>query len=168
MIRAVACVALVALAAAAAGQALDSRSAPLARQLASVLAARQLDAIAAPDPAAPDRFVGALLIPNVQLLVVAGRFPSPDAVRAQIAAHQYKDVYLELTGGSAPDSRVFFQDLKADGLHPAPGGGVDVMYEHVDKQTIFDGKPDKARFTAADEEYSRLLALLVAQASAAS
>src|SRR4051794_34594044 len=126
----------------------DSHSAPLARQLAQILASRHLEAIAAADPTAPDRFVGALLFPDVQLLVVAGRLAPPDAARAQLAARQYKDVYLALTASSAPDSRVFFQDLKADGLHADAGEGVDVMYEHVTKQTIFDGKPDKARFTA--------------------
>jgi len=145
----------------------DSQSAPLARHLAAVLTARHLDAIAASDPGAPDRFVGALFFPDVQLLVVAGRYAAPDALRAQIAAHQYKDVYLALTSGSAPDTRLFFQDLKADGLHAAADGGVDVMYEHVDKQNVFDGKADRARFDAADAEYSRLLSLLLNEAEGA-
>jgi hypothetical protein len=165
MIR-IACSLLVAAYAVfAAAQTADSRSGPLARRLADVLTRGHLEAIAAVDPSVPDRFVAALLFPDVQLLVVAGRYPAADALRAQLAARQYKDVYLELTGGSARDSRIFFQDLKADGLHPDSGGDVDVMYEHVDKQTILDGKPDKARFNAADQEYARLLTLLVNEAS---
>jgi hypothetical protein len=143
----------------------DSRSAPLARRLATVLAEQHLDAIAAADPTTPDRFIGALIFPDIQLLVVAGQYAAPDSLRAQIAQRHYKDVYLALTGGSTPSTRVFFQDLKADGLHAIAGSGVDIMYEHVDKQTVFDGKPDAARFAAADEEYSRLLSLLVTQAS---
>jgi len=145
----------------------ESQSAALARRLATALHDQQLEAIAAADPKAADRFIAALIFPGVQLLVVAGQYAAPDSLRNQIAAHQYKDVYLALTGGSAPESRVFFQDLKADGLHASADDGVDVMYEHVDKQTVFDGKPDRARFAAADAEYSRLLSLLLQQASTA-
>lgn len=149
----------------AAGQG-DSQSSAVARRLAAVLAEQHVDAIAAADPRATDRFVGGLIFPGVQLLVVSGQYAAPEAMRTKIAARQYKDVYLELVGSSAPDTRVFFQDLKADGLHPTADGGVDIMYEHVDKQTVFNGKPDRARFAVADAEYSRLLSLLLDQASA--
>jgi len=167
MQRAAVMLAVMALAGTVPGAGADgSKSAPIAHRLATVLAERHLDAIAAADPSSPDRFVAALLYPDVQLLVVGGRYAAPEAMRAQIAAHQYKDVYLALIGSSAPESRLFFQDLKADGLHAEAGGGVDVMYEHVDKQTVFDGKPDPKRFDVADAEYSRLLSLLVTEASA--
>ena len=143
MQRAAVMLAVMALAGTVPGAGADgSKSAPIAHRLATVLAERHLDAIAAADPSSPDRFVAALLYPDVQLLVVGGRYAAPEAMRAQIAAHQDKDVYLALIGSSAPESRLFFQDLKADGLHAEAGGGVDVMYEHVDKQTVFDGKPD--------------------------
>ena len=137
MIRIGSCLLFVALAFAPAAPPADSHSAPLARQLAQILGGRHLEAIAAADPAAPDRFVGALLFPNVQLLVVAGRLAPPDAIRAQLTTRQYKDVYLALTGSSAPDSRVFFQDLNADGLHAAAGEGVDVMYRAGDQADDF-------------------------------
>ena len=53
-----------------------------------------------------------------------------------------------------------------------PGAAVDVMYERVVNQTIFDGNPAKQKlsqaayaekFAAADANYSRLLDLLIAE-----
>ena len=162
---------LVAIAVTTAGPGLaqpaGSRSAPLAQHLAAALAERHLEAIAAADPSAPDRFVGALIFPGVQLLVVAGQYAAPDAIRSQIAAREYKDVYLALAGASVPASRLFIQDLKADGLHPSAAAGVDVIYEHVDKQTVFDGKPARTAFDKADAEYSRLLSLLLNEVTSA-
>src|SRR5207237_4059780 len=45
----------------------DSKSAPLARQLAAALDAGKLDSIAAADPSAPDAFVAALSFPGLQI-----------------------------------------------------------------------------------------------------
>ena len=50
----------------------ESKSAPLAKQLAAALDAAKLDCVAAKDPSAPDVFVAALYFPGVQLLVVSG------------------------------------------------------------------------------------------------
>ena len=50
----------------------DARSAPGARELAEVLAAKKLDAIAARDPGAPNAFVAALHFPG-QLMVISAQ-----------------------------------------------------------------------------------------------
>ena len=90
----------------------------------------------------------------------------------ELTKRQYNDLYGVLQQASIQDSRVFFQDLKADGLHAKPGVAVDVMYERVVNQTIFDGAPEKrkmteaaylAKFRSADALYSRLLTLLIAE-----
>ena len=60
-----------------AASAQESKSAPLAKQLAAALDAAKLDSIAAKDPAAPDVFVAALYFPGMQLLVVSGKYSVP-------------------------------------------------------------------------------------------
>ena len=47
----------------------ERQSSALVGDLASLMTARQLDAVAAQDPESPDRFVAALLMPGVQLLL---------------------------------------------------------------------------------------------------
>ena len=57
----------------------------LATELDSLLTARGLDAIAAADLQAPDRFVAALAFPKAQLLVVDAVYPAPALMRQEIA-----------------------------------------------------------------------------------
>ena len=145
------------------------RSTALAKQLVTLMAERQLESIAAPDPETPDRFVAAMAYPNVQLLVMAARYPSPDYLRAQLEQRRYGDVYSALQQG-VPESKVFFQDLGCDGLPADKDQIPDVMYERGDVQTIFDGTGQKPKMSRdayqqklqdADAQYSRLLTVLI-------
>lgn len=150
----------------------DSQSEPLARQLVTLLSDRKLSAIAARDPMVQDRFVAALVYPDVQLLVVAARYAAPSLLQSDLLKRQYAQIYAALQQAAIQESKVFFQDLNADGLHADPEATVDVMYERAVKQTIFDGQPAKHRmsreayvqaFKAADAVYSGLLRLLIAE-----
>jgi hypothetical protein len=154
----------------AAAGAEPARSTGLAVELTELLTARGLDAIATVDPEAPDRFVAALAFPKVQLLVVGSTYPVPAWMLQQIAAKQYRDAYIALQQTNVADGKVFFQDLGGDGLRGVKGDGIDVLYENVVKQTVFDGAPEKHNLTksaydqklaAADTVYSRLLTLLI-------
>ena len=149
----------------------ESHSAPLARELAALLTQRVLDSYAVRSPDAPDEFIAALFFPNVQLLVVSARPSAPAAVDAQLANRQYGDVCAMLHQASIPETKIFFQDMNADGLQARPSGQVDIQYERVVAQTIFDGAPSKhqmtdsqyaEKFAAADARYTRLLAALLA------
>ncbi len=146
-------------------------STSLASQLAGVMGERKLQAIAAQDPSDPERYVAALFFPGVQLLVVAGKPTAPDALRADLDAAQYANVYSALHGAVVPDSKLFVQDLNADGLRAHEKDAVDIVYDRVVNQLIFDGAPRKRRltdeqydtqFSSADAQYSRLLAVLIA------
>jgi hypothetical protein len=168
---AVALVPLLMLAPVVAAQ--ESQSAPLAKQLMAAMTTKGLDAIAARDPAAPDRFVAALAFPGSQLLVVSAPYPAPASLDAYLTQHQYRDVYSALQQASIKDGKVFIQDLGCDGLQPGTDGSVDIMYEHVTAQTIFDGNWKKqhlsesayqTRFHDADTAYSRMLTALVSAA----
>jgi hypothetical protein len=155
---------------AAEGQELQSRR--TAGELTALLQQQHLNAVAAKDPTAPDRYVAALFFPDVQLLVVSARYPAPALLQQQLDQKQYQEVYAALQGAGIPDSKRFVQDLKADGLHAKPADAVDIVYEHVTDQMIFDGNPGGHKMTekayteklvSTDAEYSRVLALLVDQ-----
>jgi hypothetical protein len=149
----------------------ESHSAPLARELAALLMQRTLGSYAMENPDSPDEFIAALFFPNAQLLVVSARPTAPAVVDAQLANKQYDDVYAMLHQASIRETKVFFQDMNADGLQARPAGQVDVQYEQVVNRTIFDAALSThqltdseyaEKFAAADARYSRLLAALVA------
>jgi hypothetical protein len=152
----------------------ESASAAAARELVAVLNAFEPESLAASDPAQPDTFVAALHIPDSQLLVVRQHHPAAEALRQRIALSRFRDVYLDLQGLPTATGRFFVQDAGADGILDARGGGgVDVLYEDGERQTLFNGDPGGQHLTraayaeklsAADAEYARLLMLLVAVA----
>lgn len=148
----------------------DSHSAERVRSLTAVMSTHQQTAIAAKDPDTGE-FVAALFFSGVQLLVVSARSPAAALLDEQIAAKKFQDVYVALQDPSVRSSRLFFQDLGADGLH-ADGKTVDVLYEQG-QQFLFDGQPQKHRlseqayrekFGTADARYARMVDLLLIQA----
>ncbi len=166
-----AAVALLLLPSAAFAQ--ESKSAPLAKQLAAALDAAKLDCIAAKDPAAPDIFVAALYFPGVQLLVVSGKYSVPQLLIERLAKKEYRDTYLDLNGAAVPASKVFLEDPGADGIRPKreENQAFD-SYEADGKRTMFnsDWKAQKISeqdymkaFSAADERYTQILTALIAQ-----
>lgn len=150
----------------------ESKSGPLARQLAQLLDATKLDSIAAADPATGG-FVAALYIPGTQLLVVSGKFSSPLGADERIKNKQYRDLYMDLQGAALPGTRMFAADVSCDGFTiKSNGGGAADTWDVADKSVLFDGHK-KAKmseedytktYTEADEQYARILALLLAQA----
>lgn len=163
-----ACVLLLTIPAAAA----DSRSEPLAKELATLLQQQKLDVIAAADPADDKRFVAALFFPG-QLLVVAGHYAAPSLLAQEVSQKQYREVYTALQGAADAESKVFIQDMGADGLQADAAASVDVMYERGVDQTFFDGKPQQhkmskavydKKFAEADASYAAMLTLLIKQA----
>jgi hypothetical protein len=141
------------------------------RRLTAVMSTHQQTAIAAKNPDTGE-FVAALFFPDVQLLVVSARSTASAFLDEQIAAKNFQDVYAALQDASLRNSRVFFQDLGADGLHADGGNSVDVFYDRG-QQLLFDGQPRKHKlseqvyrdkFGAADARYARMVDLLLAQA----
>ena len=163
--------ALLALSAAVPASAQDSKSAPLARQLAAALDAAKLDSIAAQEPEGADAFAAALYFPNMQLLVVAGKYSVPQLLTTRLAAKEYRDVYLDLNG--AATAKIFIEDPGADGLKPKRESNQPFdQAEMAGKRTMFDGdwKAQKLSeqdytkmFSAADDRYAQILTALLAQ-----
>jgi hypothetical protein len=109
-----------------------------------------------------------LFFPKSQLLVVSARYSAPSLLEEKLAKRQYRDIYDDLHGAAVQESKIFFQDLGADGLHADEDQAVDVLYERGVAQTIFDGRKHRQagsshaeKFGKADTQYKRLLSLLI-------
>jgi hypothetical protein len=150
-----------------------SKSAPLAAELAKLLEAGKLDAIAAKQESEPDRFVAALYFPG-QLLVVSARYMVPPLLVAQMEKKNYRDVYVDLNGAQIPETKIFIDDVGADGLAVEKDAGAD-SYERGSKiRWIFNGQwrqqkfasedEYKKNFETADAQYAEILAALIEQA----
>ena len=158
---------------AAAASAQDSKSAALAKQLASALDAAKLESVAAADPATPGTFVAALYFANVQLLVVSAKYSAPQLLTDKIGKKDYRDVYIDLNSASMPDSKVFVEDIGADGLKAKreenqPFDSIDLAGKHTSFNS--DWKAQKLSeqdymkaFSTADDQYSKMLTALLAQ-----
>ena len=146
----------------------SGRSADTAGQLVAAMQAKNLDAFAAEDPRQPGRFVAAMLVPEVQLLVVAAETTAPEYLRAQLAQRDYREAYVTLHSAAVPATKVFFQDMGCNGLRDGDSS-VDILYERAATQTVFDGdwKAQKLSKTGyqeklqqADGLYAEALAVL--------
>ena len=162
---------LISLGVAAAPLERTLRSGPLAKELGAALQQRGLDAVAARDPDEPDRYVAALFYPNAQLLVISARYAAPPLLEEKLSQKQYRDIYLDLGGAAIPDSSVLVHDVSADGLCDSRDKRADILYEgNVTSMFDADWKSHNRseheylqRLFNADERYSRMLELLLAE-----
>ncbi|HEX3701891.1 MAG TPA: hypothetical protein VHU82_01080 [Vicinamibacterales bacterium] len=158
---------------AAAASAQEPKSAALAKQLAAALDAGNLDSIAAKDPSNPDTFIGVLYFKGVQLLAVSAKYSAPALLVDKLSKKDYKNIYIDLNSASMPDTKVFIEDLGADGLKAKHDDNTPFdTYEAAGKRTAFDGDWKKQKlseqeymkiFAASDERYSQMLTALLAQ-----
>lgn len=151
----------------------DSKSAPIAKELAQALDAAKLDGIATADPAAPGTFVAALYIPGSQLLVVCAKYSVPPLLIDKLNQKDYRGLYMDLHSAGVPGSKIFVMDFNADGLASRPEGelGAD-SYDEGTKSMSFDGDWKKAKiseadylkaYTDADDRYAKMLSMLLAK-----
>ena len=154
-------------------------TAQVARQLVEVLTP-QADGfnpryMAAADPADADRFVAAMLIPGVQLVVVAADYTVPVLLRERLLTGKYQDAYIDHSTATDADSRLTIEDIQADGLAFKPPKGVasgDLIVRKGEELRL-DGQWRKKRmkeddyreaFDQARADYVRIIELLLAQA----
>ena len=152
----------------------DSKSASAARELAQLLDAGKLEAIAAADPGDPNAFVAALYFPGSQLLVVSAKYSAPSLLVTKINSKEFRDVYIDLQSASVQGSKIFVMDLMADGLAAKPDGDSPAdNWDENNKSTSFDGDWRKAKlseqdymkaYSSADEKYTAMLGVLVMKA----
>lgn len=151
----------------------NSKSAAVAKELCQSLDAAKLDAIAAADPSDPSIFVAALYFQGSQLLVVSAKYSAPVLMIGKIKNKEYRDVYIDLSSASVAGSKNFVIDTGADGISQKPGDSGPDNWEKGTQQVAFDGDWKKAKmsedqymkaFSEADEQYTKMLLLLLAQA----
>jgi hypothetical protein len=146
-----------------------------AERLKQLLVSRQAEAAAAEDPDEPGRFVAALLLPE-QLLVVTARCASVEHLRRQVEQRASRDLYAGLHGCAIPSTKLFVQDMGADGIQPQPEPGKvpDVVYDKVSHVVVLNGDWRKqeldeegylSQFGALDTRYNRMLQLLIGAAN---
>jgi hypothetical protein len=149
-----------------------SKSAAVAKELVQVMEAKKLDSIAAKGTG-EGHYIAALYFPNVQLLVISGNYSAPALMEPRLAAKQYRDTYMELSGTVSPDSKIFVQDMGEPGLTSKKQDNMYDTWTRAGKPVMFDGENDKQKisdaeyakaFAAADEEYAKLLGALLAEA----
>ena len=155
----------------------DSKSAAIAKELAQMLDAAKLEAIAAPDPATPGVFVAAMYIPGSELLVVSAKYAAPpllvDRITARTISRCTWTSSRRPSAGARSSSRtrgpmVSSQNRPAINLQTAGTRGT--------SRSTFDGDWKKAKiaeadtrrsYTAADDRYAKMLSMLLAQAKKA-
>lgn len=164
---------LVVMSTAAAAQ--ESKSAALAKGLTTLLDGAKLTAIAAKDPSDPDAFVAAMYFSGSQILLVSAKYTPAVLLNEKLAKKDYQEIYIDLNSASVASSRIFIEDLGADGLKMDHPEGV--AFDSIDrggKRTVFDADWKKDQkltdeqyaklFGDADALYSRLLQALINQA----
>ena len=164
---------LLVMSTAAAAQ--ESKSAALAKELTTLLDAAKLTAIAAKESSDPEAFVAAMYFSGSQLLIVSAKYTPAVLLNQKLDKKDYQEVYIDLNSASVVSSRVFVEDLGADGLKADhPDGAAFDSIDRGGKRTIFDSDWRKEQkltdeqfaklFADADALYSRLLQALITQA----
>ena len=143
----------------------ESASAPLAAELAELMASGQLEALASKDSVDDDRYVAALAFPG-QLLVVSARYEVPLYVNEKIENRQFREVYIDLNTASINGTKIVITDVGANGLL-ADDPGVDV-YDTGSESLRLDGVGNGIGYASAvadaDEQYARMLRALISSA----
>jgi hypothetical protein len=147
----------------------ESQSAPPAAALKARMEQLKLDAVAARDPDEAGRYIAALYIPGVQLLVVSAPYPLASAIDKKIAARQFMDVYVDLQATRERAGHFFVEDFEADGLRSASDAACDTTTLNGTTPVVFNGKFEvqqltqgdyEARLKRDDERYARMLKVL--------
>jgi hypothetical protein len=165
-IRVVCVVALLALGlllpAPAVAQPPASKSADAVKELVTLLNARLeggMAFIAAKLPEGSDNYVGALYLQSVpQLLVVTAQYDPSVLMDGRLGKKDYREAYTDLNSASKMGTRVFYEDLLANGLLATREEGSPFdMYTGKDGKLVkFDGDPKSSKLT--DEEYAKVFA----------
>ena len=166
---------LVMVVVSSAAYAQDAKSVTLAKELAQLLDAKKLTAIAARDGSEPESYVAAMYFSGSQMLVVGAKYAPAVLIDGKLMKRDYQDIYIDLNSASKPGTKVFFEDAGADGLkadheaNKAPDsierGGKQIKFgdDWKKEQKMADADYAKA-FADADALYCRLLTALIAEA----
>jgi hypothetical protein len=150
----------------------SSKSAAVAQALVKHLEGAKQQYIAVRDPNEANRYVAAMFFPGLQLLVISAQYSAPALMNEKLYQGKFQDVYVDLHSASVRGSRIMIEDLLADGLARAKGRNRPPdSFESDGKRVVFDFDWRKQKLSEdeyfkaldrADEQYSRMLGLLLA------
>jgi hypothetical protein len=104
------------------------------------LQAKKLEAFAARDAMQPGRYVAAIVVPGVQLLVVSAAYSRVNDIEYSLYNKKFQDAYLDLKSGALSTDRFFVDDAMCDGLVAVPGKNPLHDSVHMDgAKVVFDG-----------------------------
>ena len=163
-----------------AGQAAAAASAAKVKELVAVMQSKKLEAIAGRDPDKSGRYLAALHIPNVQLLVVSATYAKPGDLDARLYYKDFMGAYVDLNTSIHSSDKTFIEDALCDGLIAQPGKSLvhDSARLGTEKR-VFDGDfaaPNQKNskkisqdaylklFSTAEEQYIRVLTVLIEEA----
>lgn len=146
-------------------------SAELAADIVKLMEQHNLDTFAAAHPTDPGRFIAAMHIKGVQLLVMSGRYSAPALLKEQLIKGDYKKVYLDLNAAADKQGRLFITDSQANGLRAEPekNAPFDISWRDMTAQILYnrDWKTQKLkeadyrkRFSEDEAEYTAILEIL--------
>lgn len=149
-----------------------SATAALVKELADLLAAQKLDAVAARLDG--ETFAAALFIPGSELVAISAKYTAPAFLNEKILGRQYKDAYADLSTTAAAESKMLIEDVRADGIRAQPGKGeaFDIITRGVSAPFQLDGKWKDRKmaqdvyaktFDDAETSYRRILEALIAE-----
>lgn len=151
----------------------ESKSEALVKELAALLGEGKLDSIAAKDPSGPDQYVAALYFPAQLLLVISAKYQPSIYINEKLGQKDYKEIYQDLQSASVAGTKVFVQDLSADGLKARRESDRPFdTYQNGNTEISFDGDWKKQKlseedymksFADADEKYSAMLSALLSE-----
>lgn len=150
-----------------------------AKEMATLLQAKKLEAFAARVPGESGRFVATRLIPNVQLLTVIALHARYMDMEYYLYNKDHRNAYLDLNSSTFSTERVVIDDAMADGLVALPGRNPvhDSVVKGSERQT-FDGEFSDGRkrndkripkeaymkaFSEAEQQYLKMLDVLIAE-----
>ena len=154
-----------------------SPSATRVKDLIAALQGKQLESFAVTDSGVPGRYVAVLHQPGIQILVVSAAYERSTDMDYRFYQKDYMNAYLDLRTGVLSKDRLIIEDAGANGLVALPGKNP--VHDSVMQGTAevtFDGtfadpkKKDQKklsqadymkRFTDAEEQYARLLGVLI-------
>ena len=159
----------------------ESTSAPLAEELVDLMEELQIEAVAGRDPAVDDRFLAAMLVSD-RLLVVSARYSAPGTAQVKITNRKFQEVYTDLDTTAVAGTKTLITDAGANGLRAVPPrrisiaeGDLNDVVDSGDHILRLDDDPSgqdlsgdeyRSAFAEADEQYARILELLIASARA--
>ena len=152
-------------------------SAAKAKELVGLLQSRKLETLAVRYPGEAGRYLAALLVPNAQLLVVSATYSRPSDMEYYLYNKEFMNAYTNLYSSALAENKVFIEDALHDGLAALPGKSLAHDSATMGKaRQVFDGDfADPRRknqkkisqedyfkaFAAADEQYTKLLGILI-------